>query len=192
MTLWLARHAQPLVAAGVCYGALDVAADTQATQAAARTLAAALPLGFSVASSTLQRCEQLAQALSALRSDLTFNFDARLREMDFGLWEGQRWDAIGQPALEAWTADFARHRPGGGESVQSFMQRVAAAWDAVGTQPTLWITHAGVARACSLLAAGIRDVHQADQWPHAAPGYGEWVIFERVIPTQMPPDRPGC
>ena len=177
MMLWLARHAQPLVAAGVCYGALDVAADAQATQVAAHKLAAAVPHGICVTSSPLQRCEQLAQALYALRPDLIPIFDPRLREMDFGHWEGQRWDAIGQPTLEAWTADFARHQPGGGESVQLFMQRVAAAWDAVGTRPTLWITHAGVARACSLLAAGIRDIQQADQWPHAAPGYGEWVIF---------------
>ena len=177
MTLWLARHAQPLVAAGVCYGALDVAADGQATRVAAQKLAEALPKGIYVTSSPLQRCEQLAQALYALRPDLIPIFDPRLREMDFGHWEGQRWDAIGQPALEAWTADFARHQPGGGESVHMFMQRVAAAWDALGAQPTLWITHAGVARACSLLAAGIRDIQQADQWPHAAPGYGEWVIF---------------
>ena len=192
MTLWLARHAQPLVAAGVCYGALDVAADGPTTQIAAHKLAAVLPHGIAMASSPLQRCEQLAKALSALRPDLTPILDPRLREMDFGQWEGQRWDAIGQPALEAWTTDFARHRPGGGESVQRFMQRVAAAWDAVGAQPTLWITHAGVARACSLLAAGIRDIQQADQWPQAAPGYGEWLIYEREVPAQMPPGRPGC
>ncbi|BDT68946.1 hypothetical protein os1_31330 [Comamonadaceae bacterium OS-1] len=190
MTLWLARHAQPLVEPGVCYGALDVAADAQATQVAAQKLAEALPSGTSVVSSTLQRCELLTLTLSALRPDLTLIFDPRLREMDFGRWEGQRWDAIGQRALEAWTDDFARHRPGGGESVQMFMQRVAAAWDAVGTRPTLWVTHAGVARACSLLAAGIRSVGRADQWPHAAPGYGEWLTFEPATPAQMPPDRP--
>jgi alpha-ribazole phosphatase len=175
MTLWLARHAQPLVAPGICYGALDVAADAQATRAAAQRLAAVLPSGIQVASSTLQRCEQLAQALSALRPDLALAFDPRLREMDFGSWEGQRWDAIGQPALEAWTADFAQHRPGGAESVQQFMQRVTAAWDAVGTAHTLWITHAGVIRAAGLLRQGIRHIDHADQWPHAAPGFGEWI-----------------
>ena len=192
MTLWAVRHAQPLVAPGICYGALDVAADAQATQAAAHRLAAVLPTGISVTCSTLQRCEQLAQVLSALRPDLALQFDPRLREMDFGDWEGQRWDAIGQPALAAWTADFAQHRPGGGESVQLFMQRVAAAWDAVGTKNTLWITHAGVIRACSLLAAGIRSIDRADQWPQAAPGYGEWLIFEPAVPAQTRPDRPGC
>lgn len=192
MTLWLARHAQPLVEPGVCYGALDVAADGPATQDAAEKLAATLPPGIAVHSSPLQRCELLTLTLSALRPDLTPIFDPRLREMDFGHWEGQRWDAIGQSALKAWTDDFAWHRPGGGESVQSFMQRVAAAWDAVGTQPTLWISHAGVARACSLLAAGTRAIDRADQWPQAAPGYGEWLTFEPAIPAQTPPGHPAA
>jgi alpha-ribazole phosphatase len=178
MTFWLARHAQPCIAPGICYGAWDVAADPQATRAAAEKLAAVLPMGMCVTSSPLQRCELLTRYLYALRPDLVLHFDPRLREMDFGTWEGQRWDAIGQPALEAWTADFAQHRPGGGESVQGFMQRVAEAWDAraaVDRGPTLWITHAGVIRACTLLAAGIRHIDHADQWPHAAPGFGEWI-----------------
>lgn len=190
MTLWLVRHAQPLIAAGVCYGALDVAADGPATVATAHRLAAVVPVGMRVASSPLQRCEQLAQVLHALRRDLTPIFDARLREMDFGCWEGQRWDAIDPPALKAWTDDFAHYRPGGGESVHMFMQRVASAWDERGAAPALWITHAGVARACTLFAAGIRDLQQANQWPQAGPGYGEWLTFESAIPTQTPQDRP--
>ena len=178
MSLWAVRHAQPLVAPGICYGVLDMPADAQATRATAEKLAAMLPTSCSVRSSTLQRCEQLAQALSVLRPDLMLKLDPRLREMDFGSWEGQRWDAIGQSALEAWTADFARHRPGGGESVQGFMQRVSSAWDAKSDQPTLWITHAGVIRACALLAAGIRNIDHADQWPQAAPGYGECLFVK--------------
>jgi alpha-ribazole phosphatase len=175
MSFWLARHAQPQVETGVCYGALDVPADPQATQRAARRLADMLPPGTLVTSSPLQRCELLTRYLYALRPDLALGFDPRLREMDFGNWEGQRWDAIGQPALEAWTADFAQHRPGGGETVQHFMQRVAAAWDGRHASPTLWVTHAGVIRACGLLAQGIRQIDRADQWPQAAPGFGEWV-----------------
>src|SRR3989344_6090949 len=58
--LWLVRHAQPLVAPGTCYGALDIPADPAATRAAAEHLAAALPPQSRVIHSTLQRCEQLA------------------------------------------------------------------------------------------------------------------------------------
>jgi len=53
MTLWIARHALPLVAPGVCYGALDVPAQEEATQAAARGLATALPVGLVVRVSPL-------------------------------------------------------------------------------------------------------------------------------------------
>ena len=48
MKLWLVRHAQPCVAAGVCYGALDVAAEPEATQSAALVLAKHLPTATAV------------------------------------------------------------------------------------------------------------------------------------------------
>lgn len=177
-TLWLVRHAAPLMAPGVCYGALDVAADREATQAAAASLAAALPRQAALYSSTLQRCEQLAKTVQGLRPDLTLKYDDRLREMDFGAWEGQPWDAIGRAALAAWTDDFAHHAPGGGESVNAFMQRVAAAFD--DTRAALapggvavWVTHAGVIRAASLIASGVRHVARAADWPaDSSPGFG--------------------
>lgn len=176
MKLWLVRHAQPLIAPGVCYGATDVAADAQATQQAAHALAQALPLGLLLLSSPLQRCEQLANCLQGLRPDLVFKTDARLVEMDFGDWEGRCWDAIPQPDFDRWVADFGKHRFGGRESVQEFMLRVAGAWDetrAAG-RDAVWVTHAGVIRAATLLAQGVRQIEQAAQWPREAPSFGGW------------------
>ena len=176
MKLWLVRHAQPLIAPGVCYGATNVAADGQLTLEAAQALAGILPCGISIVSSPLQRCEQLAQCLQGLRPDLSFKTDAGLKEMDFGCWEGQRWDSIAQAAIDRWTADFGDHRFGGRESVVEFMQRVAGVWDE--TRRTgvdgVWITHAGVIRAAALLAQGLRKIVQAGQWPHEAPAFGGW------------------
>jgi len=54
VSLILVRHAQPLVASGLCYGALDVAADLAATQLAAQALARTLPLGALLSVSPLQ------------------------------------------------------------------------------------------------------------------------------------------
>jgi alpha-ribazole phosphatase len=182
MRLWLVRHAVPLVDAGTCYGALDMAADAQATQQAALALAQTLPTAVTLHSSPLQRCTQLAAALCALRTDLTFTIDQRLREMDFGTWEGQRWDALGAATLQAWTDDFAHHCPGGGESVHSFMARVAQAWNDAASHSTeqVWITHAGVIRAAALLYEGRANVTQAAQWPAAACGFGQWRVLDRL------------
>lgn len=175
MTLWLVRHAQPLVAPGVCYGALDVAADGVATLQAAGALANELPHGLCVHTSPLQRCKLLAQTLQGLRPDLTVAEDARLAELDFGCHEGQHWDQIERSALDAWTADFWQHRFGGAQSVSELMQRVASAWDAAveRRQACVWVTHAGVIRAATLLAQGVRRVDDAARWPKVGVAFGQ-------------------
>lgn len=173
------RHAQPLVEAGVCYGATDLMADPQATQIAAQALAEALPHGLMLITSPLQRCELLAQVLCGLRPDLSYKADARLREMDFGQWEGVCWDAIPMSALSAWTNDFWQHRFGGAEAVADVMARVASLWDEAAQtgRDQVWITHAGVIRAVSLIAKGVRVITDAKQWPADAPDFGQRVKF---------------
>ncbi len=177
MSLRLARHAQPLVGPGICYGATDMAAEHRATCASAGVLARQLPRGACVLSSSKQRCLQLALALHVLRPDLVHATDERLVEMDFGRWEGWCWDAIPKDAIDQWTAHFASHRFGGRESVQELMDRVAGAWrDTVANgRPTVWITHAGVIRAAMLLARGITTVTHSEQWPRESPGFGQSV-----------------
>lgn len=185
LRLWLVRHARPLAPPGLCYGASDLPADAGATADAARTLAAALPHGLPVWTSPLQRCEHLSQQLQWLRPDLALNCDERLAEMDFGCWEGMAWADIPRAALDAWTADFARHRFGGRESVAGFMARVAAALAHTRAQAAegeaVWVSHAGVARAVQLLAQGVACPARADQWPAEAPGFGQWVQW--VLPA---------
>jgi alpha-ribazole phosphatase len=177
--LWLVRHARPLVGPGVCYGRLDIAADPDHTRDTASRLAQALPPHAVLRSSPRARCRALADALVAQRPDLRpAAVDARLAEMDFGAWEGLRWDAVGPAALGAWTADFMRHRPGGGESVAAFLARVGEAVDAVTQAPdSVWICHAGVARAAALWAGGNRHLAKAADWPRAGPDFGQWTVL---------------
>ena len=188
MTLWLVRHAEPLIAPCVCYGATDVPADADATQTAARTLALALPPGTRVVSSPLQRCERLMHSVQGLRPDLAYKTDVRLVEMNFGRWEGRHWAAIDREEIDAWTAAFETWRCGGGECVRDVMDRVASAWDETCNQaePTAWVTHAGVIRAATLIAQGVRRVTDASQWPRQAPGFGQWWCRS---PTAPPLDR---
>jgi len=191
MALWIVRHARPLIAAGICYGVLDVQADSAATDHAARELADTLPTGVALRVSPLARCQQLARALCALRADLQARTDPRLREMDFGCWEGVAWDAIPRAALQAWTDDFGNHRFGGAESSNEVLMRVARVWDEDhADHDAVWITHAGVARAARLLAGGVRVLTRADQWPLEAPGYGQWLQIA-AIKQEIPPGG-GC
>lgn len=179
--LWLARHAAPLIAPGHCYGRLDIPADAAATQAAAQALAQALPQRVLVWHSPLQRCAQLAHALQALRPELGSQPDVRLQEMDFGAWEGSRWDDISRHDIDAWVADFAHYRPGGGESLQAMLLRVDSAWQEAQSIATerqshvLWISHAGVARCLDWLQqAPATQPPNAAQWPQQAPALGAW------------------
>lgn len=187
---WLVRHARPLVAPGVCYGASDLAADPEHTAQSAQALAAALPAGSRLLVSGLQRAQQLALALQALRPDLLpARVDRRLNEMDFGCWELQAWEQIGRAAVDAWTADFAHHRFGGRESVSELLRRVDAALNdslalgrcgaagcagAADAADLVWITHAGVIRAVAHLQSRPGQLPEAADWPREAPGFGQW------------------
>ena len=181
--LWLARHAQPLVAPGHCYGVLDVPADALATAQAAQRLAQALPASLAVWHSPLQRCTQLAHALQAQRPELHSQPDTRLQEMDFGCWEGRAWDSIARADIDRWVAAFATHCPGGGESLQTMLARVAAALqqakDTAQQKHTdvLWLTHAGVARCVQWLLERHHQAPCAAQWPVVAPEWGGWVCW---------------
>jgi len=72
-----------------------------------------------------------------------------LIEMNFGHWQGVRWDAIEPQLIDAWARDVWGYRPGGGESAEM----VAARWDRWLHQVRLneggdvvAVTHAGVIR----------------------------------------------
>ena len=184
-SLWLVRHALPLIDKGICYGQLDVQADLLETQKCAERLKNVLPAGAHLVSSPLQRCELLAHTLIDLQPGLTCIRDTRLQEMHFGQWEGRPWVDIDKTELAAWTDNFAHYQAGSasgagtassaGESVTQFMARVAAAFDELDpSRDTVWLTHAGVIRAATLLAQGIRQLSRADQWPLDAPAYGQW------------------
>lgn len=181
---WLVRHTPPRVEAGVCYGRSNLAVNPTEVEALAQQLSAcwsAQNVPTLVCSSVLQRCERLTSILQGLHANLTVEFFPGLQEMDFGCWEGRAWSELPVDELQAWTDDFAQYRCGGGESVAHFMARVAqaqaVAWaqaQALGCPRLVWVTHAGVIRALTLLRLGVDCPQQAELWPANAPGYGQW------------------
>jgi len=184
MRLWLVRHARVQLASGLCYGASDVPADPDHTQAVAATLASVLPLAAPLWVSGLGRAQQLAGAVRAQRADLAApTVDSRLNEMDFGQWELRAWDAIPRGAFDGWMANFAHHRFGGSESTQQVIDRVGAALAETtaatresGAADAVWICHAGVIRAvCYLAAQGAQTIEGVHQWPEQAPEPGGYI-----------------
>ncbi len=119
MTIHLVRHPAPDIEAGRCYGRLDVGLSADGEADLAR-LTALLPRG-TVWTSPALRCRRLATLLSPAP-----RIDDRLQELDFGDWEGMRWDDVPRAALDAWAADPAQVAPPGGETGAMLLRRVEA------------------------------------------------------------------
>jgi alpha-ribazole phosphatase len=124
MRIALIRHLAPSIAAGICYGRLDIAAAPVTADRVARLAANPVMLGVTqVWTSPARRCRALAAAL-AVRLPARLTIDDRLQELDFGAWEGKSWDAIPLAALDRWAASPLTFAPPGGESGAALVQRV--------------------------------------------------------------------
>lgn len=156
MGLILVRHTRPDIAPGVCYGATDLDCTHDFAIQAAVVLVD-LPPADRLLTSPLRRCRRLAELIAA-HTGLEPHVDARLAEMDFGRWEGCRWDDLPRDEIDGWATDFHHFRDHGGESVAMVRARVDAAIAdarALGGT-TVIVTHNGVVRA-ALAAAGRED-----------------------------------
>lgn len=182
MRLILVRHPPPQVAPGICYGATDlpVAAAELERVRASLLASASLPADAPIFSSPLRRCADLAASLNAGRATL----DPRLAEMHFGDWEMRSWDDIPRAEVDAWAADMACYRPGGGETVLEVAGRVAAFHAEALRLPhdsIIVICHAGTMRLLAACDAGLATEEIALKAAGAAHkiAYGEILILER-------------
>ncbi len=149
--LYLIRHAPSDVPTGQLAGSRDVNARLPAPDIC-RTLSARLPSGTPVWCSPAKRCQQTAAALELKPQRLI----RALWEQDFGAWEGQSWQAIGdQP--DYW-ADPIHQTPPGGESFALLAQRVQTVLPdlsaALEDNDLVVVLHAGPIRA--LVAAALK------------------------------------
>lgn len=119
--LRLIRHPKPDIAVGICYGRSDIPADLTDLRRLVRELAGTSRPDL-VYSSPLQRCHHTALAMAS-EGWPEPDVDHRVAEMNFGDWEGQRWDDIDRAQIEAWRRNIADHVPPGGESVRDIATR---------------------------------------------------------------------
>jgi broad specificity phosphatase PhoE len=103
--------------------------------------------GRVVASDLLRARETAALALPGVPVET----DPRLREMDFGAWDGLTWNecvARDGDLIQRWSEDPAAAAPPGGESLAAFEARIAAALAELPEEGShLWVVHAGVVHA---------------------------------------------
>jgi len=143
----LVRHTQPDIADGICYGSLDLPV-AETFEAESVAVIKQLTKPDVLVSSPLQRCRSLATKISEA-FDVPVVLDERVREMDFGSWEGTAWNDIDRSAIDQWSDEFYRARPHGGESVEMLVTRVRSALMAYRKTDKhhLVVCHAGVIKA---------------------------------------------
>lgn len=131
--------------------------------------------------SDLLRCRE---TLVRVRPDLASAayYDARIRELNFGEWEGKTYEELKNlKAYREWIDDPVAHVPPGGESWEQFESRVAEFYSELRKslsdayvdkkddslqgflpEPVLIVTHGGVISLLAGKLAGGRDFHDPD------------------------------
>lgn len=146
MEVFLVRHTTPNIAKGICYGQSDIGVATTFNDEV-KNILKKIPVNnsnISYYSSPLQRCKLLAAQLSS-----TIIFDNRLKELDFGDWELQKWNAINKQELDIWMNDFVNTPAKNGESYIDLHERTTNLLNelkAKNLQKVVLVTHAGVMR----------------------------------------------
>ena len=178
--LWIWRHPKAHGAQGRCIGRTDLGVDARrAKRVAHRIRGAARRHGLPrvVWTSPLARCKAVGRVLR--RMGFAHRIDARLLELDFGAWDGRRWELVAAMEVAAWEADFAHHAPGRGESLESLRQRVRAfAADSPGA--TLVVGHAGWMSMLRFIAG---PLPAATDWP-APDRHGALVRWRPATPFE--------
>jgi alpha-ribazole phosphatase len=171
---YLVRHGTPAGVTGRCIGHCDVPL-SEAGREEMRRLATSLPAeARRIVSSDLTRAVDSARVL-AEAMNIPVSTDSRLREMDFGDWDGKDWrdiHATDADALSHWCGDFVNAPPPGGESLASMAARVALWLDDPATvradgetgdsstdSSTIVVAHAGVIRASICIITGVPLQH---------------------------------
>lgn len=140
----LMRHPPVQVPAGMCYGHSDIPLRNGWEQYVS------IPEGFAIDqiyTSPLSRCLKLARAI-ALQYQIPYQEDRRLIELNFGLWEGKKWDEIPKEFIDAWAENPWDWQIPEGETGRLLLARVIEIWHEIKKkgQNILIVSHGGPLR----------------------------------------------
>lgn len=175
MEIHVIRHTAPDIAKGVCYGYTDIpllSSFEEETQAIFPSIPNSIEVIYT---SPLSRCKRLAHKLSESKN-VSVQEDARLKELNFGTWEMQRWDDIDSTLLLKWMSNYEEECCPNGESYRQLVNRVdnfLATLSQTGYKRIAIVTHGGVIKAMHAL---INKLTLKDAMARHAV-YGEITIF---------------
>ena len=123
LEVYLVRHTSVNVEKGRCYGHTDVPVNDSFVQEAEevkQNLSIFMPFDRAYMS-PLTRCVKLATYCGFPHS----HRDNRIKELNFGDWEMQKFSEISDPNIEKWYDDFINVRTTNGESFDDQYKRVS-------------------------------------------------------------------
>ncbi len=176
--LYLLRHTQPAVEAGICYGSTDVELRGEfRTEDLPSVLAKFKGIEVDqIYTSPLQRCRLLACEVAKVLGVEHIVEDVRLQEMDFGEWELRSWDEIFElDGGKEWFDDYLNRATPWGESFVDVERRAAESLaDLDRDRDILIVSHAGFIRGV-LTALSVVDRESAFDYKVE---YGDLIVIE--------------
>jgi len=171
------RHTSVAVPSGIVYGQTDVAVAAsypeELKQLAEKLKGVPVDQVFS---SPLGRCSRLATDLFPCRP---VNFDERLKELNFGRWEGKSWDEIYRSdAGKFWMDHYLTASCPEGESYPELRERVISFLKMVTALKAghiVLVTHGGVIR---LVKSLLDDQPMEEIFATFNPDYGGIYTFQ--------------
>jgi len=180
-TIDLFRHGETINGSGF-RGSIDDALTKEGEQQMWQAVEKAPHQWDQIISSPLQRCAFFARKFSQQHA-LPLTLEARLKEMHFGLWEGQTATVLMErdaDALSKFWQDPLANTPPEAEPLRDFEQRILSAWQEITARyegkKILLVTHGGVIRLllCHILQRSVNHLLEFEV-KHAA--------IERIVIT---------
>ncbi len=151
MEIYLIRHTSVGVEKSVCYGQSDVPLSSNFDNESNSILSQFdSNEQFQIYSSPSSRCTHLAGKFNKTIEPI---LDSRIMELNFGIWELQKWDEINPNELNPWMDDFVNVNCPNGESYRELAIRTFEFLDEIiklKHEKIIVISHGGVIR--SLIA----------------------------------------
>ena len=165
----LIRHSSVAHPRGFCYGNLDVdVSDNFQKESSDLKVRLGNYKPDKIYSSPLQRCTKLSDVLFD-----NYQTDERLKELNYGIWEGLTWEEINVPESSNWIFTYPSTVLENGESFEIQQKRVVECFNDITNTADKKITvvvHGGVIRSLishllgiSLLATKSFKIHYVSQ-----------------------------